>query len=137
MAETLVAESWLYTVLAADAALAAVVGNRIYGYLAPATAAMPYVVYQQQAAHDVRGTGPTRIMAAMLYVVKVIAETNTFTGSLETAANRIDAVLQAASGTNVRGNVVACVREQPFSLVESTADGQYRHLGGIYRLWAR
>ena len=137
MAETLVAESWLYTVLAADTALAAVVGTRIYGYLAPPTATMPYVVYQQQAGHDVRGTGPTRIMADMLYVVRGIAETNSFTGNLETIANRIDAVLQAASGTNVRGVVVACVREQPFSLVESTSEGQFRHLGGIYRLWAK
>jgi hypothetical protein len=136
MAETLVAEQWLYTVLSGDTALAAVVGTRIYAYIAPEGAAMPYVVYQNQAGRDVRGVGPLRIMANLLYVVKVIGATNSF-GTLEVAANRIDAVLQAASGTNVRGTVIACVREQPFALVESLESGQYRHLGGIYRLWAK
>ena len=43
----------------------------------------------------------------------------------------------AASGTPTRGTVIACVREQPFALVESLDTGQYRHLGGIYRLWAK
>ena len=136
MAETLVAEQWLYSVLAADSQLAAIVGTRIYAYVAPQGATMPFVVYQNQAGRDVRGVGPLRLMANMLYVVKVVAQTNTF-GTLETAANRIDAVLQAASGSNVRGTVIACVREQPFSLVESLETGQYRHLGGIYRLWAK
>ena len=136
MAETLVAEQWLYTVLAADTALAAVVGTRIYAYIAPEGAAFPYVVYQNQAGRDIRGVGPLRIMANLLYVVKVVGQTNSF-GALETAANRIDTVLQAASGTPTRGTVIACVREQPFALVESLDTGQYRHLGGIYRLWAK
>lgn len=136
MAETLVAESWLYSVLAADSQLAATVGTRIYAYIAPEVAAFPYVVYQNQAGRDVRGVGPLRIMANMLYVVKAVGQTSSF-GTLEAAANRIDAVLQAASGTNVRGTVIACVREQPFALVESLSAGQYRHLGGVYRLWAQ
>ncbi len=134
--ETLVAEQWLYTVLSTDSQLAAVVGTRIYAYIAPENATFPYVVYQNQAGRDVRGVGPLRIMANLLYVVKVVGQTNTF-GALETAANRIDAVLQAASGTPTRGTVIACVREQPFALVESLDTGQYRHLGGIYRLWAK
>ena len=33
--ETLVAEQWLYTVLSTDSQLAAVVGTRIYAYIAP------------------------------------------------------------------------------------------------------
>ena len=136
MAETLVAEQCLYSVLAADSQLAAIVGTRIYAYVAPQGAAFPFVVYQNQAGRDVRGVGPLRLMANLLYVVKVVAQTNSFT-TLETAANRIDAVLQAASGTPTRGTVIACVREQPFALVESLETGQYRHLGGIYRLWAK
>lgn len=136
MAETLVAEQWLQTVLSGDATLNTAVGGRIYGYVAPQDAAFPVVVYQQQAARDVQGVGPARIMATMLYIVKVTGQTGSF-ASIEAAANRIDAVLQAASGTNVRGRVVACVREAPFSLVENTPNGQYRHLGGMYRLWAQ
>lgn len=137
MAETLVAEQWLYTVLSGDTALAAVVGTRIYADVAPAGATFPYVVYQNQAGRDVRGVGPTRIMANLLYVVRGVNATTTYTGALETIANRIDAVLQAASGTNTRGVVIACVREQPFKLAESLDTGEYRNLGGIYRLWAK
>lgn len=136
MAETLVAEQWLHSVLSGDTALSTAVGGRIYGYLAPAGAAFPFVVYQNQAGRDVMGTGPTRIMANLLYIIKVIGETKSF-GTIEAAANRIDAVLHAASGSNVRGTVIACVRERPFSLVESSPSGEYRHLGGIYRLFAQ
>lgn len=136
MAETLVAEAWLQSVLSGDSTLNTTVGGRIYAYVAPPGATFPLVIYQNQAAKDVRGNGPQRIMANMLYTVKVIGETTSF-ASIEAAANRIDAVLQAVSGSTVRGVVVACVREQPFSLVESTPSGQYRHLGGVYRLWAQ
>lgn len=136
MAETLVAEAWLQSVLNGDSTLNTAVGGRIYSYVAPPGATFPHVIYQNQAARDVRGNGPQRIMANMLYTVKVIGETTSF-ASIEAAANRIDAVLQAVSGSTVRGVVVACVREQPFSLVESTPSGQYRHLGGVYRLWAQ
>lgn len=136
MAETLVAESWLYSVLTGDAGLNTVVGGRVYSYVAPQGAAMPFVIYQQQGAHDVAGVGPVRIMASMLYTVKVVGEGASF-AAIEAAANRIDAVLQAASGSNVRGVVVSCVRESPFSLVESTPQGQFRHLGGIYRVYAQ
>lgn len=136
MAETLVVEEWLYTVLSGDAVLSAAVGGRIYGYVAPTGAALPYVIYQQQAGRDIAGVGPARIMSTFSYIVKCVAKGNSFAG-IEVAANRIDAVLQAASGSNVRGTVIACVREAPFALVESTDTGQYRHLGGSYRLWAQ
>lgn len=134
--ETLVAETWLAAVLSGDSVLNTAVGGRIYGYVAPQGTPLPFVLFQQQAARDVAGVGPSRIMSNLLYIVKVIGQTNSFT-SLEAAANRIDAVLQAASGTNVRGAVYACVREAPFALVESTDTGQYRHLGGQYRLFAK
>lgn len=136
MAESLVAEQWLYTKLTGDSTLNTAVGGRIYAYVAPQGAALPCVVYQQQAARDVAGVGPARIMSNMVYLIKVIGQTRSF-GDLETVANRIDAVLQAASGSNSRGNVWACVRDSPFAMVENTEAGEYRHLGGIYRIFAK
>lgn len=136
MAESLTAEQWLYSKLTNSAALTAVVSTRIYAYVAPQGATLPCVVYQQQAARDVQGVGPARIWANMVYLVKVIGQTRSF-GDLETAANAIDTALQAASGSNTRGNVWACVRDSPFALVESTEAGEYRHLGGIYRIFAK
>ncbi|MGL4651570.1 MAG: hypothetical protein ACRC1H_19340, partial [Caldilineaceae bacterium] len=59
------------------------------------------------------------------------------------AADRIDALLQGSAGSVAAasplpaGNVWACVRETPFRLVEETATAQYRHLGGVYRLYVK
>jgi multidrug efflux pump subunit AcrA (membrane-fusion protein) len=55
----------------------------------------------------------------------------------EDIAKRIDAVLHAASGSNVDGVIIACTRLRPFQLTELTDGVQYRHLGGFYRLLAQ
>ncbi len=133
MAETVAAERWLYTVLSGDATLAGLVSG-VFAYMAPSTASLPYVVYTMQSGRDLNGLGPTRWWSDTRYLVRGIAETTTFGGDLKTIADRIDAVLQAASGTVVDGTVVVCVREQPFSMVEVANERQYRHLGGVYRL---
>lgn len=136
MADTALVERWLYITLAADAALGSVVSTRIYANVAPQSSALPCVVFQQQAGRDIMGSGPIRYMSTMLYTVRVIGETGSFS-TIEAPADRIDAVLHAASGTATGGTVVACVREQPFSLVESTDGRTFRHLGGIYRCWVQ
>lgn len=137
--ETVAADQWLFGALSGDASLSALVGGRVYGHVAPQGAQMPFVLFQQQAAGaDVRGVGPARIMANLLYVVRIVAESSSFGGSVQTAAGRIDAVLQAASGTVLAGTVLACVRERPFAMTETDEDGrQYRHLGGIYRMFVQ
>lgn len=134
MSDTALAERWLYTTLAADAALGSVVSTRIYSSVAPQSSTLPCVVFQQQAARDVMGSGPYRYHSTMLYTVRVIDEAGGW-GTVEASADRIDAVLHAASGTATGGTIVACVREQPFSMVESIDGRTFRHLGGIYRLW--
>jgi hypothetical protein len=45
--------------------------------------------------------------------------------------------LQGAAGTVTDGEVWGCGREQPFVLVETNAGKQFRHLGGVYRVWAK
>lgn len=140
MAETWVADSWLFGVLSGDVPLMALATGGVYAHNNPSrTVAFPYVLFQQQAAGaDVRGVGPVRIMAPMVYLVRGIAEGNSFGGSLKSIADRIDALLQAQHGTAADGVIVACVRERSFALPETTADGrQYRHLGGVYRIWVQ
>ena len=140
MSEPWVADSWLYAVLSGDATLAGLVAARIYAHNNPnRTPVFPYVLFQLQGnGADVRGVGPTRIMAPMVYLVRGIGEGNSFGGNLTTIADRIDTLLQAASGTAAGGVVLSCVREQPFALPEVAGDGrQYRHLGGIYRLFVQ
>ena len=140
MAETFVADSWLYAVLSGDAQLVALATGGIYGHSNPnKTPTFPFVLFGLQGAGmDVRGVGPARVMAPMVYLVRGISEGNSFGGNLKSIADRIDALLQAASGSAAGGLVLVCVREQPFVLPETGPDGrQYRHLGGIYRLFVQ
>jgi hypothetical protein len=140
LAETFVADSWLYAVLTGDATLMGLAAGGVHGYNNPNRSPLfPYVLFQMQGAgQDVRGVGTARIMAPMVYVVRGISEGNSFGGSLRQIADRIDTLLHAASGTAAGGLVLVCVREQPFALPETAPDGrQYRHLGGIYRLFVQ
>jgi hypothetical protein len=131
--EAITAERWLYQVLTGDTELTGLVGDRVYGSIAPREAAFPYVIYQVQAGADVRGVGPARIMTDLVVVVKVVGRAQTFEG-LETIANRIDGLLQGVRGS---GGVLGAVRLQPLSMVEVTDEIQYRHLGGIYQIYAQ
>lgn len=136
-AETFTAARWLYAKLAGDAALAAALGgaDRVWQELADQGSAMPYVVFQYQGGSDVAGVGTARIMANLLYLVRVVG--GGAHSELEAAADRIDAVLHGASGPVGDGIVFACVREQPISYTE-TSDGKvYRHVGGLYRLFTQ
>lgn len=132
-----VADAWLYSKLSGDATLTGLVGGRIYGHIAPQEASYPLVLFALQTADDVQTLGPHRIMSNMLYVVRVVGEASSFGAPLSSVADRIDAVLQAASGTAGAGRVLACVRENPSAMVESNKGKQYRYLGGVYRLYAQ
>lgn len=136
MAELITAERWLTSILTNDGTLAGYVGGRVYGHIVPSDASFPYIWFTHQASSDVQGVGPHRIMVSALYTVRAVAVATSF-ASLEAIANRIDGVLQAASGAVVGGIVLACVRERPFVLVEPSQGVQYRQLGGIYRIWAQ
>jgi hypothetical protein len=131
------ASKWLYTTLAADSALAAVVSTRIYADLAPQAAAHPLVVFQFQGGVDFQAVGAIRIWSNLELLIRGIDQTTTYTANLRTIAKRIDAVLHAASGSNVDGVIIACTRLRPFQLTELTDGVQYRHLGGFYRLLAQ
>jgi len=138
MIETFRAELWLYSVLSGDTGAGGVstlAGARIYAYVAPIGTAFPVVVFSHQGSHDVRGVGPGRIMASSVYQVKVIGQgTAAGFGAIKAIADRIDALLQGASGSVVDGYVLSCVREQPISYVETSEGKVYSHLGGLYRL---
>lgn len=136
MIETLRVDQWLYGVLSGDATLSSLVGGRIYGYIAPQDAPLPFVVYSHQEGHDVRGVGPARIMASLVYQVKAVGQGGSF-APLKPIADRLDQLLQGASGTIVDGRVLMCVREQTVEYVEVDDGVQYRYLGGLWRIIAQ
>lgn len=137
MSEIFTAESWLYSKLHGDSTLLALVPGGVYTWPVPANVAGAFVLYQLQSGVDIRGVGPARIGVNGLWLVRAVAETNSFGGNLLAAADRIDVLLQAASGTVTAGVIWACVREEPFQLVELADGRQWRHLGGSYRLWVQ
>lgn len=136
MLEILRVDQWLYTLLAGDAALRNWVGDRVYAYIAPPDAAFPFIVFSHQAGYDVRGVGPARIMTSLVYQVKVVGRGTSF-APFKAIADRIDQILQGASGSVVDGFILMCVRERPIAYVETEKGAQYCHLGGLYRIFAR
>jgi len=126
--ETTRAESWLYQALAAG-----VPSLQAYSVVAPEGAAQPFIVFQQQATSDLMVVGAARVWASMLYLVKVVGQTTSFT-ALQPAADLVDAALHAAAGQVGGGTILACTRERAFSLVEESNGLQWRHLGGVFRL---
>lgn len=136
--ETTRVDVWLQTVLAADATLTGLVGDQVFSELAPQDASFPRVVHQHQGSVDVRtATSSGRIMLSGLWLVRGIAATEDFR-SLQAIADRVDVLLERASGSADGGLVFSCTRESPFRLLEPADGGiQYRHLGGLYRIYAQ
>ena len=131
------AEQWLYSSLNADSALATALGGagRIYTHTIPKDGVFPCVLISLLDPRDFMYSGPVRVWTAALYLVRVVAKTASL-ATVTAAAGRIDAVLQAAAGTVALGTVWGCVRERPFLLSEKDGGGtEYRHLGGVYRIW--
>ncbi len=134
--ETNVAEGWMTTLLKADAQLAAIVGTRVYN--TTRKGAVPCVLFQLQApGADLMVLGGARVWTPLTYLVRGIAEQESYEGDLATIANRIDAVLHRTSGSNAAGTVFACVRIRAFQMVEQANGREFRHLGGLYEIKAR
>lgn len=135
MIETVAADQWLHATLTGDATLTGVVAGRVYADLAPPDSELPAVVFSEQAPTDSIGVDGARILVQALWLVRVIADTTSWHGTLKTAADRIDTVLHNTSGAAAGGVTVGkCVRESSYRLVDTAHGKQYRHLGGIYRL---
>ncbi len=133
--ETTAAARWLYGVLSADATLSALVSGRVFAYRVPQGTAFPCVVFQMQAPQlDSKAIGNVRLASRMVMAVKAIGQGADFI-AIQPIASRIDQLLEASSGSNVDGVVVACVRDMPLEMLESSDPGiDYAHLGGLYRL---
>lgn len=136
MIETARALLWVYETLANDATLADLVDDRIYDGLAPEGSAFPYVVYSFQAGTDTVVIGAARILNRGLYLVKAVAETQSYSGPTQ-IADRVDELLQAANGSTVDGLILGVNREQPIMYIETIDGIQFRHVGGLYRIFTQ
>lgn len=134
--EVIYADQWLYSVLSTDATLASLVGTRIYSYLAPDNHTFPFALYSYQGSHDVVVIGAYRVFNSGLYQVKGVDQSNSF-ATAGAIANRIDTLLQRASGSVTNGIIYGCSREQPIQYPESSNGLRYAHSGGLYRIYCQ
>ena len=139
MAETYLAEQFIYGKLAASASVHTYCADRIYLGRAPQTATLPWpaIIFQYMGGSDTTTTNRTRALTDMVYLIKVIDQCESYTGTVSNVADYIDLALHQVTGTVGSGTIILCDREAPFQMSEydQASNKSYLHLGGIYRLW--
>lgn len=132
------AERWLFSTLAASAALAALVGNRIFGDLVPPNTVFPLVFYTLPGARDNLMTlNANFIWSELPYTVRYVDKVESYV-TLEAGATAIENALSRASGSNVSGVICASIYRAPFKMTEIDKDGSTLcHLGGFYDLYVQ
>lgn len=136
MAPSARARSWIFQRLKDDPTLGAQIGTgsaaRIYKDKAPASTQYPFVVMQFVAGTYLRGVGPFRIWADMLFQIIVVTRGSS-TGPIEPIVDRIDDLLHAGSGTVTGARIEECTAEGPLEL-PSPPEGDFARLGNEYRI---
>lgn len=133
LADPVVAQTFIYARLAGDTALVALVGASIYADNVPIGGTLPAVVFKQMDPGMDVDANSRRVLSNPLYIVEAVMAGRSY-GALGAFADRIDAVLQNATGTAAGGRILDCRREKPYQMPEFTDGQDYRHLGGYYRL---
>jgi hypothetical protein len=134
MSELVTAMEWIQATLSDDETLSDTHSiSEVYVGAAPSDAAYPCIIVANYTpGRDLAFNNAQRLWSDPTFLVKVVDRAATFTG-LEGPADRVDALLHRQSNG---GDVLSCVREEPFSFVEfdEQENQHYRHLGGIYRV---
>ncbi|MGA9994654.1 MAG: DUF3168 domain-containing protein [Pyrinomonadaceae bacterium] len=135
--ETIYTEKWLYDLFAGDDELFALIGNRFYAYRAPQGTVYPFVVYSFAGGYDVNTLNQTRVMARLLYTVKVI-QRGARDAITRTAVNRVDELVGYQRHSVDAGYVFNSWREAivSFDEIDARDSQRYEHIGGIYRIEA-
>jgi hypothetical protein len=111
--------------------------SEVYADSAPLDAVYPFILISLQNGSDEVGLGGEFILSGMTYLVRIVNQCASYL-PLETAAERVKALLHKASGTEGNGEVFECLQVEPIAYPETGSDGkQYRHLGGLYELVIR
>ena len=136
-AELLGTDDLIRDLLVADATLAGLVGTRIYPDQAVQGAAFPYVIFTFLSGEDTEVIGGFRVYTDPLYLVKAVTVDSNYTRAGQ-IFDRIDTVLQRASGTRAEHGIVvqSITRERTTRYPETPPQGTtIRHYGGQYRLF--
>jgi hypothetical protein len=130
--ETLAMGRWLTATIGGDTTLRGVLTG-VYRSLAPQGTALPYCVWDITAGDD-DNTAGDRSFATALVSVKVISDDRGEKANVETAVDRIDALLKDARA--IQGSVRIVVKSSgALDYTETSPDGKlyYRHQGRLWR----
>ncbi|MGZ3677036.1 MAG: tail completion protein gp17 [Ktedonobacterales bacterium] len=133
--EALHVYQWLYATLHGDATLMSA-ATGVFAGAAPDGTAPPYVVYNWQGGTDVATVNGRRIMNNSLYQIKAVGPTAQI-ATLQTIADRIDTLLQRASGTAAGANILFCDRQYPLVITNTVNGTLWVNVGGLYRIYAQ
>ena len=130
-------DAGMYTALNADmgtatGSLGDLGATAAYRMIAPQTASLPYVVFNQQAGTD-SWTMADRSHRSLIYQVQAVGDGHS--GSVVSAMNdRLDAVLNDKPLTLSGYTCKRIRRESDVEYVENTDGVLYHHIGGLFRV---
>lgn len=136
MNESYAVDKWLYATLHGDSTLLAAAPGGIHADAAPMGTTGVYVTYAMMANADLLTLSGVRMFNKNLYIVKAVGAGQSY-GVVQTAAERIDALLKRTAGSVTGGLILSCVREEIVRYSELVEQRQFRHLGGLYRIQAQ
>lgn len=113
--------------------------TRVFEDFAPqGYATYPFIIVQcQTPPRDIRGVGVSRVMVDTLFIVKAVAQVDSY-APLAPIVRVFDTALTSPTGGAVAdGFVFTSVREEQFAMVEIDSGKQYRHFGGLYTIQAQ
>jgi hypothetical protein len=125
--------SLVFDLLKADTGASGVntlTGGRIYRDRVPQTALLPAVTVTLVSATDTNTQGGLRVFTNTLIDVRVVSDGTVYSNAI---ADRVDTVLQQATGLKETVHVNELRREQVMGFVEDDAGRSYAHLVMTYR----
>lgn len=127
--------------------------ERVFEGVAPADALEPFVIYsgstsptlgagQDLGASDNDAIGTERVLTSTTLTVRAVMAGTSYR-PLEPIADRLDDLLHGAATVEVAALdpagaavvIAGCKRTTPLKYPEVADGRQFRHLGGVYRLW--
>jgi hypothetical protein len=112
--------------------------TRVFQDFAPEGTPYPFIIWQcQDPPRVIRGVGVSTVMIDTLYVVKAVAQVDSY-APMAPVARVIDSAMTSSTGSAVEdGFVLTSVRDRGFALVERDQGTQFRHFGGEYSIQAQ
>ncbi len=127
-------DPWLWKTLSTDPTIVSLVAQRISNGAALGPSQTPFITWEMNSSIDRTNSSGQTIFSNSLFVVKAVGQGGSYRPVLP-IAKRINELLAGKDVTTENGTL-QCRRDRVIRYVELDDNVQYRHLGGIYRIYA-